>query len=162
MLKEWEEYPIAAQALCYILDFVGKHNPNMVKKLNIPRIENKSDRLILANHSLKQLNMIDDSMYQGKYSSVNKLLNMCITPMGKRMFDIILLNPIKNVNQLNESYEITEHACNINAIELWKSHLNTIKDLEKLIRKALLEKITPIDFYNIHEILYFIKKNHRY
>ena len=151
MLKEWEEYPIAAQALCYILDFVGKHNPNMVKKLNIPRIENKSDRLMLANHSLKQLNMIDDSMYQGKYSSVNKLLNMCITPMGKRRFDIILLNPIKNVNQLNESYEITQHACNINAIELWKSHLNTIKDLEKLKRKALLEKITPKDFYNIHE-----------
>ena len=67
---------VAAQSFCYLLDFVYQHNPHLVNKIAEPIFENCSDRLILANHSLKQLNVIDDSTYNGKYSSVLKMLNI--------------------------------------------------------------------------------------
>ena len=65
-------------------------------KVAEPIIENKNNRLILANHSLKQLNIIDDLErdYKGKYSSVSKMLNECITAMGKRKFTYQFLNPV--------------------------------------------------------------------
>ena len=69
----------ATQSYCFLLDFIYQHNPYLVKKINMPIFENCSDRLILANHSLKQLNIIDDNNYSGKFSSVEKMLNSCIT-----------------------------------------------------------------------------------
>ena len=76
----------ASQSFCYLLDFVYKHNPNLVSKLSEPLYENYTDRLILANHSLKQLNIISDNRYNGKLSCVSKLLNNCVTSIGKRKF----------------------------------------------------------------------------
>ena len=76
----------ATQAFCFLLDFVYQHNPFLIQKISEPVLENTSKKLILANHSLKQLNIIDDDNYRGKYSSVSKMLNECITPMGKRKF----------------------------------------------------------------------------
>jgi DNA mismatch repair protein MutS len=49
---------VAAQSFCYLLDFVYQHNPQLVNKIAEPIFENCSDRLILANHSLKQLNVM--------------------------------------------------------------------------------------------------------
>jgi DNA mismatch repair ATPase MutS len=49
------EYYIAAQSFCYLLNFVYRHNPNLVSKLAEPIFEHHSARLILANHSLKRL-----------------------------------------------------------------------------------------------------------
>ena len=74
-----------------------------------PIIENYTDRLLLANHTLKQLNIISDNRFTGKYSCVLNHLNNCITSMGKRKFHYDLLNPITNINILNESYNITEY-----------------------------------------------------
>ena len=100
---------IAAQSFCYLLDFVYQHNPHLVNKIAEPIFENCSDRLILANHSLKQLNVIDDSTYNGKYSSVLKMLNICLTPMGKRKFAYNFLNPTTNIEYLQREYDITEY-----------------------------------------------------
>ena len=153
LINELEDSVIAFQSLCYILDFINKHNPNLVKKINTPLLEKNTNRLILANHSLKQLNIIDDDVHKGKYSSVNKLLNMCVTPMGIRKFNYILLNPITNIETLNESYDITDYALDLNNLESWKQHLNSIKDMDKLIRKIMLGKITPCNFYNIYKTI---------
>ena len=103
---------ISAQAFCYLLDFVYQHNPYLVNKISEPIFENCTDRLILANHTLKQLNIIDDSNYSGKYSSVLKILNNCLTPMGKRKFDYSFLNPTTNSDYLQKEYSITEYFLN--------------------------------------------------
>ena len=79
-----------------MLAFVDSHNPNLTQKLRYPILEKSNNKLILANHSLKQLNIINDNNHSGKFSSVIQLLNKCESPMGKRKFDYILLNPIKN------------------------------------------------------------------
>jgi DNA mismatch repair protein MutS len=49
----------STQSFCYLLDFIYQHNPSLVYKVAEPVIENKSNRLILANHSLKQLNILE-------------------------------------------------------------------------------------------------------
>lgn len=87
--EDFYNYPIATQAYCYLLNFIFEHNPNLVNKINEPLFENKSDRLVLANHSLKQLNIINSSEYKGKYSSVVKFLNEAVTPMEKECLIII-------------------------------------------------------------------------
>lgn len=145
--QNFYENHMACQAFCFLLDFVYQHNPYLVNKISEPVFENCSDRLILANHSLKQLNMIDDNErgYNGKYSSVLKMLNLCLTPMGKRKLNEHILNPTTRVDFLEREYNITEHVlANYSAYEkAWKMNLTEIKDISKWERQIFLKKITP-------------------
>jgi DNA mismatch repair protein MutS len=141
----------ATQSFCYLLDFIYQHNPNLINKISIPTLENTSNKLILANHSLKQLNIIDDDNYKGKYSSVVKMLNECITSMGKRQFTYNFLNPITDAKLLQMEYDIVEnvllHLEEYNSI---KPLLTNIKDISKINRQIVLQKITPKCIYQLY------------
>ena len=109
ILTNLQNYSIAIQSFIYLLDFTYRHNPNLVNNIAEPIYENYTSRLILANHSLKQLNIIPDNRFTGKFSCVSNLLNNCITPMGKRNFMYNLLNPTTDIGVLSRSYDITAH-----------------------------------------------------
>jgi len=152
-IQNFYENNIATQAFCFLLDFVYQHNPNLVLKINEPIFENCSERLILANHSLKQLNIIDDDSYSGKYSSVLKILNCCLTPMGKRKFTHNFLNPTTNVSYLEKEYNITEHMLDNyeKYHDFLKMNLFNIKDISKFERQIFLKKISPKMFYYLYK-----------
>jgi DNA mismatch repair protein MutS len=136
---------IAIQAFCFLLDFVYQHSPNLTQKLTEPVFENYSDRLILSNHSLSQLNIIDDTRHTGKCRSVSALLNNCVTTMGQRQFMYTLHYPSTNSETLQASYDITAHLLQKGEPYFLniRQKLNTIMDLEKFKRKVVLHKILP-------------------
>jgi DNA mismatch repair protein MutS len=148
--KNMPEHPIATQAFCYLLDFVYQHNPHLVEKLSDPIWEHPN-RLVLANHSLKQLNIIDDgSVKSNKYSSISSMLNECMTPMGKRAFLHLLLHPICDPEVLQREYDITEYL-------LGKTIQLSIKDLAKWERKLFLKKTTFSCFSSLFQDLNTVK-----
>ena len=147
------ENNIATQAFCFLLDFVYQHNPHLVNKISEPIFENYSNRLALANHSLKQLNIIDDgNVKSSKYSSVCNMLNECLTPMGKRKFTYQFLNPVNDAKYLQSEYDIVEYFLGKNSeYNLFlKNHLTTLKDISKWERQIFLKKITPRSFYHLY------------
>ena len=158
-IQNFYDNNIATQAFCFLLDFVYQHNPHLVNRISEPIFENCSDRLILANHSLKQLNIIDDN-YSGKYSSVLKMLNICLTPMGKRKFSYQFLNPTTNIEYIQNEYNITEHF--LSKYDLYydylKMNLSNIKDLSKWSRQIFLNKITPKSVYLLYNNISLIKE----
>jgi DNA mismatch repair protein MutS len=159
-IQNFYENDIATRSFCFLLDFVYQHNPHLVRKINEPIFENCSGRLILANHSLKQLNIIDDNSYNGKYSSVLKMLNCCFTPMGRRSFQYQFLNPITNVDHLQREYNITEYILSKydKYDEILRLRLSSIKDISKWGRQVILRKISPKSFYNLHNNILIIKE----
>jgi DNA mismatch repair protein MutS len=157
IIQYTSEHEYGTQAFIFLLNFLYEHNPNLVNKIREPVFDNKSDRMTLANHSLKQLNIIDDDNYTGKYSSVLKFLNNCITPMGMRKFKYKMLNPIFNIEKLNKEYAITEHVLlHVNGggeiqIMEWRKQMAELKDIEKLHRQLVHQKVNPrslFHFYN--------------
>ena len=160
-IQNFYENNIATQALCFLLNFVYKHNPHLVNKLSEPIFENCSTRLILANHSLKQLNIINDgSVKSGKYSCVSNMLNECLTPMGKRKFIYNLLNPVCDKEYLECEYNITEYFLHNyeKYHDFLKNHLITIRDISKWERQIFLKKISPKAIYNLHNNIVVIKQ----
>ena len=170
IIQYTSEYEYGTQAFIFLLNFLYEHNPNLVNKIREPVFDNKSDRMILANHSLKQLNIIDDDNYTGKYSSVLKFLNNCITPMGMRKFKYKMLNPIFNVEKLNKEYNITEyllssknnHNDNDNhsnadiQITEWRKQMSELKDIEKLHRQLVHQKVNPRNLYHFYNNLQIV------
>jgi len=165
----FNENVYATQSFCYLLDFIYQHNPNLIYKIAEPILENDSKKLILANHSLKQLNIIQDDNFKGKYSSVVKMLNECITPMGKRQFQSNFLNPVTDIIYLQEEYDITEQILKHNGFNKYneynehneykniKKFLYNIKDVSKILRQIMLQKITPKSLYQLYTTIGSVK-----
>jgi DNA mismatch repair protein MutS len=167
--QSFMNYTIATQSLVYLLNFIYEHNPSLVSKIQEPVFENMSERLILANHSLRQLNIIDDGNAgggggaggagTGRLSSVLSLLNHTVTPMGSRAYKYALLHPTFNETQLEQDYAITEYVLSLPipsssssldaglSYQGFREKLGFMKDIEKLHRHIILRKIAP---YHVH------------
>ena len=148
ILQYFSTHFIALQSFTFLLDFVYQHNPNLINKLSQPKFENYTENLILANHSLRQLNMLDDTRYKGRLRSVGALLNNCVTNMGKRRFNYNLNNPTTNIKTLNDSYEVTQYLLDSDQWECYRNDMNGLNDIEKFMRKLIYkkERISPKDF----------------
>jgi DNA mismatch repair protein MutS len=159
-LLQFTTYEFATQALTYLLNFVHEHNPHLVQRIAEPAFENSSDRMVLANHSLKQLNIIDDNngSHKGKCSSVCKLLNNCMTPMGARHFRTRLLNPSCSAHKIQREYDITDHL--LSTTDAWRPQLAQLKDLEKLNRLIMMRKCTPQMLHSFYGSLFIIGELH--
>jgi DNA mismatch repair protein MutS len=161
--QNFYENNIATQAFCFLLDFVYQHNPHLVKKISDPEFENCSTRLSLANHTLKQLNIINDgNVKASKYSCVSQLLNDCLTPMGKRRFLYNILNPICDQTLLQKEYDITDyfiaHYTEAQHNSTFRAELCTIKDMSKCERQVFLKKMSPKSFVVLHNNIITSKK----
>jgi DNA mismatch repair protein MutS len=170
IFQNYSAYEFAVQAYTFLLHFVYEHNPNLTSKIEEPEFENRSDRMVLANHTLEQLNVIDakglggsGSDSTGSNSSVFRLLNKCKTPMGSRRFYYRLLHPSFHVATIQREYDITEYvlkndSANAGVYMNWRSALENIKDIEKLHRKIQMGKICPNSLYVLHTNLEMISR----
>jgi len=154
---EFSMYPTATQAFCYLLDFVQEHNPNLVKKIAVPGFQS-SKKMLLANHTLKQLNILDDANQDGKkkghLASVATFLNKCCTAMGKRKFQSQLVAPTTDIDWLNQEYAMTARMLEPTAYDMMDSVrkiLGQIRDIEKICRQIVLRKIYPSSIYHLYE-----------
>jgi DNA mismatch repair protein MutS len=161
LTHELFEYTIAIQSICFLLDWIWRHNPNLVHNIQPPIFENYSNHMILANHSLKQLNIINDSSLtnNSSLSCVNNLLNQCNTAMGKRKTYFNLTHPATDFKELNNVYSITEYLIqdiyesNTSFTTISRMKLATIQDIDKFNRKLIHNTITPNDIYKLYNDL---------
>ena len=157
--SEFRTHNMATQSYCYLLNFIQEHNPDLVRKISIPEFNNTSCRMILANHTLSQLNIINDdtvdSKKSGKLSCVLSFLNKCCSPMGKRRFQSQLLNPTFDEEWLNAEYKMTNFILNEHYyfVDMFRSQLFHMRDIEKLCRQLILKKVYPASIYHLYNTI---------
>ncbi len=158
--EEFQRYPSATQSYCYLLNFVKEHNPSLLKKINMPEFANVNTQSILANHALKQLNIIDDlsadGIRSGKLSSVLNFLNRASTSMGKRRIKEMMTRPIYDEDQLNAEYEKVAEILdpiNYESVIFARRELDNVMDLEKVLRQTVVKKIAPNLIIQLYESL---------
>ena len=148
--QEFQLYSLASQSFCYLLDFIQEHNSNLIKHIAIPLFNNTSTRTILANHTLKQLNIIDDNQCQSNLSSVLKFLNKCCYYGGKRLFKYQLTNPCFDEEWLMNEYNLIEEAKNSIDIDNCRISLSSLPDIEKITRQLIIKKVSPYHIWQIY------------
>jgi len=165
---EFSEYAVATQSMCFLLNFIQEHNPNLVRKIALPKFNNSSQRMVLANHTLLQLNIIDDYVVghgkpRGNLSSVLSFLNKAVTAMGKRMFQHQLTNPTFDVDWLQTEYNMISMilaAQPQSFLETTRKQLAGIRDMEKNLRQLVLGKLYPNSLYHWYQSIATIQEIH--
>ena len=164
LCREFQMYSVATQSFCFLLDFLQDHNQNLVRRLSTPAFTNSSMRMVLANHTLKQLNIIDDNTIDGKqsgiFSSVLTFLNKCSSPMGKREFQKQMTNPVFDEVWLQREYDSIGHLLKEpeSSIMEMRTKMKSLRDLEKIARQLVTKKIYPNTVYLMYHSIHTIRE----
>ncbi len=164
--SEFQEYSVATQAYCYLLNFIHEHNANLIRKIALPDFHNGSREMLLANHTLKQLNLVDDvgiEMVAGtstKYRSVAAFLNRCCSAIGKRRFFAQITRPVFDVEWLNKEYDAIEWMLNLQQEmrAMLRKQLAEVTDLEKIERQIVIRRAGPESIYRLFTSLLAINQ----
>lgn len=139
-----------------LLLYINEHSDNILQQIDKPEIWENNNQFILANNSLEQLNVIDNQFNYGRTTNLLNLLNETSTVIGKRAFKKRLLNPIRDINIINNRYQQIEEMIDLindipnkNFYMNFEKSLRGICDLEKLHRKFAMGQFTPYDLNNI-------------
>lgn len=156
--EEFSMFQTATQSFCYLLNFIQEHNPMLVKQISTPVFANTQTNAILANHALKQLNIIEDksidSIRSGRLSSVSNLLNRASTTMGKRKMHDIITNPICDEDALEQEYDMIDYMLsrdNYVLVTFFRKMLANVVDLEKILRQIVIHKVSPSAVYQLYK-----------
>ena len=161
LCSEFSYHIYATQAYCYLLHFIQEHNSNFGKKIVLPIFQNITEKMRLANHTLKQLNIIndysEDGRKQGQLSSVLSFLNKCKTAMGKRAFQTQLTQPVSNSIWLNREYEMIAFFFGeeqMDIVDCFRKQLMKVKDIDKINRQLLCRKIYPAGLFDLYQSIF--------
>ena len=156
--EEFQMYPYAVQAFCYLVHFIQSRNANLIRRIEIPVFQNKSSYMTLANHTLRQLNILSDHPENGRsyghLSSVGSFLNKCSCAMGKRKFQYILTHPSHDRKWLQHEYHMMDQMMSgecVLMIEPLRKQIGKIRDLEKTGKMLLNRKLTASNVYQLYE-----------
>ena len=163
--QEFHMYPVATQAFCYLLNFVQEHTPSLVKHIDLPTFYNASTNVVLANHTLKQLNIIDADMEDansvGHLRSVAAFLNKCCSALGRRRFYTQLVNPTFDVEWLEREYDATEKMLAAwELVDPFRKLCREICDLEKVSRQLVSRKLYPESVFRLYRSVELIQQIH--
>ena len=155
-----QNYEIGTQCFCFLLNIIHDLNPDILNKIHEPVLYNQQTNTILGNHSLKQLNIIDDKKHSGYLSSVvNFLIYHNKTNMGKREFKRILVNPMYDENVLQQHYDQIETLLKYpDFINETRNQMSQICDLEKIFRKMICGKFGYTQLQQVYRTLVVCQK----
>jgi len=158
-----ENMPLSRINLVYTLDYMSRYDTKYISNLNIPKIINESENLVLELNTSEQLHLLPNNKINSftKISSVFDVVNFTKTAIGKRYLKNLLLKPFIDEKTIRKRYELSDFFCNIyntneKSFKEIEGILDGITDFERLHRKMGLNALHPYEFEKLHNTYTFI------
>lgn len=140
---------IAAGAILYYLDMTQHENLSHIN--HISRIEEEKyvwlDRFTVRNLELFH------SPYEGAKTLID-IVDRTVSPMGGRMMKRWISLPLKEIDVLNARLDIVEYLINNPSVsEELETLIRDVGDLERLLSKAAVGRVTPREVGQIRRAL---------
>ena len=140
---------IASGAILHYLDQTNHTRTSHIASLS--RID--EDRYVrLDNFTIRNLELIDTMAPDGK--SLLDVMDRTITPMGARMLRRWLLFPLKDATKINQRLDVVEQFMRDSELrEETSASLSRIGDLERLVGKVAVGRVSPRELLQLHQAL---------
>jgi DNA mismatch repair protein MutS len=152
-----EELSSAISSAGVILHYLYENKHDRINHINkISRID-KNEYVWIDSFSIKNLELL--GTIQGSGSSLVEVIDKTQTPMGGRMLKKWVLMPLLNIQRIKERQETVSYFIkNQSLSEEISELLAQVGDLERLISKAALFKISPREVKYLHQALDLVHK----
>ena len=144
---------IASGAILYYLDQTQHTHISHITSLS--RIE--EERYVrLDKFTVRSLELVSAMSEEGK--SLLDVIDKTVSPMGSRMLRRWVLFPLKDVKPIQERQEVVEHFFrNPELRELLDMRLDQIGDLERVISKVAVGRVSPREVVQLKNALFAIE-----
>lgn len=140
---------VAAGAILYYMD--STHHEQLKHITTISRIE-KDQFVWLDKFTIRNL-----ELYSGNDESAKALIDVIDktnTPMGGRLLKRWLSFPLKNENQITNRHQIVEYFFkHTEERDFLNDNLSTIGDLERIVSKIAVGRVSPRDIWQLRNAL---------
>lgn len=149
----------ARTSFVILLQFAYEHDSTILNRIKKPYLDNNSDRLILSNNTIYQLNILSENKTSKCMNNINSLfdiLNKTQTSMGKRLLKYNLVNPTTNADIINKNYNDIESILKLNDKNCYENinkRMRNIIDFEKYLHKINMCKLNPFEFSSFYKSL---------
>jgi len=147
-----EEMHYATMAAGAIIHYLADTEHNNIGHITgISRLA-EEQYVWLDRFTIRNLELIQSAVEDG--SSLLKILNHCITPMGSRLLRKYILMPLKDRHAIETRLQMVEFFQLQTALadQIGKA-LRQVGDLERLVSKISLQKINPREVLQLHRAL---------
>ncbi len=142
----------AGAALHYLFE---THHTNVSHIAKLTRIE-EDHYVWLDQFTIRNLELIDSIHNQA--TTLLNVLDFTLSPMGARMLRKWMLLPLKDKSLIEERHEIVElFIKNPEFSEKIASQMKLVGDLERLISKVAVSRISPREVVQIQKSLYAVE-----
>lgn len=155
-----ENMPLSRVNILYTLDYMSKYDSKYIINLNIPKIVNENENLVLELNTSDQLHLLPNHKITSftKVSSVFDVINFTKTAVGKRYLKNLLLKPFINEKTIQKRYDLSDSFSKIKEdkfIEIGYildgGESRGIIDFERLHRKMGLNMLHPYEFEKLDD-----------
>ncbi len=140
---------IAAGAILHYLDLTNHKRTSHIT--SIGRIE--EDRYVrLDDFTVRNLELVESMAHDGK--SLFNVIDRTVSPMGARLMRRWILFPLKDASAINSRLDVVEYFFrNPGERDEVRSSLEQTGDMERLISKAAVGRITPRELVQLRKSL---------
>ncbi|MEP7195346.1 MAG: DNA mismatch repair protein MutS [Saprospiraceae bacterium] len=153
-IEDLEHAKIAAGSILYYIESTGNNNPKHLS--NISRLSNE-DYLWMDKFTIRNLELLEPMNSAGK--SLFDILDKTYTPMGTRLLRKWVIMPLVEIDLIHLRQEAI--LCLISQSELSENleqQLKSFGDLERLVAKLSLQRISPRELKQLERCLSKIEK----
>lgn len=151
--------PLAIAAASMIISYLKRTRLSALEHLKSLRVYNVGESMVLDNATKRNLELVQSLKDGGVYGTLLWVLDDTITPMGGRLLRRWILQPLLNVDRINERLDAVE-VLYLNT--LWRQEiretLKTIPDLERLVARVATGTANPRDMAQIRSALQAIPR----
>ena len=138
-IHNMENAIVASGAILFYLDITQHTQIGHITAIS--RIEEEKF-VRLDRFTIRNLELVNPMNEEGK--SLLDVINRTVSPMGARMLRRWILFPLKNVKQITDRLDVVEYFFkDSEGRELLKRHLEVIGDMERLVSKVAVGRISP-------------------
>ena len=140
---------IAAGAILQYLEITEHHHSGHISRLS--RIE-EEHYVWLDRFTIRNLEIFRSIYDEGK--ALIDIMDRTTTPMGSRLLRRWLALPLKDIPPLEERLDMVEYFFNHeDQAEIFKGSLRVVGDLERVISRVALRRVTPRDLIQLKTAL---------
>ncbi|WP_024653255.1 DNA mismatch repair protein MutS [Borrelia persica] len=149
--KENEPYYISS---FLIIDYIKNNLKNLLINIDTININNDSEYMFLDDVTQINLELVKNNNDLTVCYSLYSVLNECKTPMGKRLLREYILNPLLDIDAINNRLFHVEFLNNNVTLSMQlRDIFGNIWDIERIISRLQMKKYAKKDFLFIRETL---------
>jgi len=151
-----EDKPLAIRASGAALDYINETQNRNISHITTISELNISEFLEIDHTTKRHLEIVEPASEDGK--SLLDILDMTETAMGGRQLRRMLLQPLRDVKQIEKRHDAVDEVISMISTSNARGIFSGLPDVERLVAKVSTKRATPRDLGAIRDFLKKVPK----